>query len=261
MESNNNLIALEAQGHFNNQMPQMFYFEGNEFRTILINGEPWFVAKDVCEILEIGNSSDVIKRLDADEVDSIEVIDSLGRWQSTNIVNEYGLYSLILGSRKPEAKEFKRWITHEVIPSIRKKGTYSMLPQTYSDALRQLADTWEQKERLLLENKINQPKVIGYEKMIDADNNQNWNQVAKVLGWGRNTLLKELRKKEILMSNKGYKNIPYQRYINAEYFVVKESTMELTNNETGKTFTKNVTQTYVTPKGLDFLNRLLNLTN
>ena len=92
-----------------------------EIRTIDQNGEPWFVAKDVCEILEIANTTQALGRLDDDE----RALLNIGRQGDANIVNEYGLYTLVLGSRKPEAKEFKRWITHEVIPSIRKTGSYN----------------------------------------------------------------------------------------------------------------------------------------
>ena len=94
-----------------------------EIRVIEKDGQPWFVAKDVCDILEIQNTTDATKRLDADEVTRFNLGGLTGE---TNLVNEYGLYSLILGSRKPEAKRFKRWVTHEVLPSIRQNGSYGM---------------------------------------------------------------------------------------------------------------------------------------
>ena len=100
-------------------------FENNQFgqiRSIEKDGEPWFVAVDVCQALDIQNTSDAIKRLDDDE----RAMFNLGRQGKANMVNEYGLYNLILASRKTEAKEFKRWITHEVIPSIRKTGSYTV---------------------------------------------------------------------------------------------------------------------------------------
>lgn len=103
-----------------NQLTKIF--NGQQLRIIERNNEPWFVAKDVCEILEISNPSMAIQRLDDDERAKF----NLGRQGDTNVINEYGLYNLVLGSRKPEAKEFKRWITHEVIPSIRKTGNYSL---------------------------------------------------------------------------------------------------------------------------------------
>jgi len=104
-----------------------FQFDEYEIRIIRDeHGEPWFVAKDICDALEIGNSSDALRRLDDDEVGSTEVIDSLGRKQMTSIVSESGLYSLIMSSRKSEAHKFKRWITHEVLPRIRKTGVYAL---------------------------------------------------------------------------------------------------------------------------------------
>lgn len=104
-------------------MNQLQIFKNSDFgevRTITIDNEPWFVATDVCSALEIKNVTDVVKRLDEDERSRF----NLGRQGETNVVNEYGLYNLVLGSRKPEAKQFKRWITHDVIPQIRKTGSY-----------------------------------------------------------------------------------------------------------------------------------------
>lgn len=106
---------------------QQFNFEGKyQIRVVERDGEPWFVAVDVCGVLGILNSSDAIKRLDDDERDDLDLIDPIGRKQRVNVINEPGLYSFILRSDKPEAKAFKRWITHDVIPSIRKTGAYSL---------------------------------------------------------------------------------------------------------------------------------------
>ena len=98
----------------------LFWEWGGGQKTL--EGEPWFVAADVCRALGLGNSSDAIRKLDADEKDGVDLIDPIGRKQNTAIINEPGLYTLVLGSRKAEAKAFKRWITHEVIPAIRKTG-------------------------------------------------------------------------------------------------------------------------------------------
>lgn len=100
--------------------------EFGEVRTVLREGEPWFVAKDVCDVLGLGNNRQALARLDDDELASL-VMTSGGQGREMNIVSESGLYSLILTSRKPEAKAFKRWITHDVLPSIRKQGYYSMI--------------------------------------------------------------------------------------------------------------------------------------
>lgn len=102
-----------------------YEFQGNAVRVVVRDGEPWWVAKDVCDVLGLGNPSMAVTRLDGDEVNSTEVIDSVGRVQTANTVNEAGLYSLILGSRKPEAKVLKRWVTHDVLPDIRKHGMYA----------------------------------------------------------------------------------------------------------------------------------------
>lgn len=105
---------------------KLMTFENAAFgkiRTLTIDGEPWFVAVDVCRALEIGNPTDAMRRLDADERTLVS-IEGASNGLPVNAVNEPGLYTLILGSRKPEAKAFKRWITHEVIPAIRKYGGY-----------------------------------------------------------------------------------------------------------------------------------------
>lgn len=103
-------------------MKELIYsFRENNVRVVKVEGNPWFVAKDVCDVLEIKNTTQVINRLDEDE----RAMFNIGRQGEANIVNEFGLYSLILGSRKEEAKEFKRWVTHEVLPSIRKHGMYA----------------------------------------------------------------------------------------------------------------------------------------
>jgi len=107
-------------------------------RTILDkNGDPWFVALDVCKTLGISNSSNVISRLDDEEKDEVAIADPIGRPQNTTIINESGLYSVILNSRKPEAKKFKKWITSEVLPTIRKTGQYQSRALTPLEQLEQ----------------------------------------------------------------------------------------------------------------------------
>lgn len=105
---------------------QTFNFNNATLRTLTDeNGEPWFVLKDCMSILGLGNPTETVKMFDDDEFSTTEVIDSIGRRQQTYIISEAGLYELVLKSRKPEAKEFKRWVTHEVLPSIRKHGIYA----------------------------------------------------------------------------------------------------------------------------------------
>lgn len=119
-------------------MNNLQIFENEKFgqvRVVEKNEEYWFVANDVCDILNISNSRDALNRLDDDEKDAVGIDDAMGREQWMNIINEPGLYSLILRSRKPEAKQFKRWITHEVLPEIRKTGQYSQKPQSVEDLI------------------------------------------------------------------------------------------------------------------------------
>lgn len=119
-----------------------------EVRTVTINDEPWFVAADVCRALEIGNSRMATERLDDDEK-GVSLIDTPGGQQELTIINEPGLYSLVLGSRKPEAKAFKRWITHEVIPALRKTGTYSLKPMSQLEIAKISLDMLIEQEKRL----------------------------------------------------------------------------------------------------------------
>ncbi|MFD3271477.1 BRO family protein [Paenibacillus dendritiformis] len=113
---------------------QVFNFSGSDIRVVTKDGQPWWVAKDVCDVLEIKNSRDALGRLDEDEK-GVASTDTLGGTQQVQVVNESGLYSLVLSSRKPEAKQFKRWITHEVIPAIRRTGAYRVPTLTPNEAI------------------------------------------------------------------------------------------------------------------------------
>lgn len=103
-----------------------FNFVAQSVRIVMRGDEPWFVAADVCEALTIANHRDAVTKLDDDEKDGVGIADAIGREQETTIINESGLYSLILTSRKPEAKKFKKWVTSEVLPAIRKTGRYEI---------------------------------------------------------------------------------------------------------------------------------------
>ena len=148
---------------------QVFNYEQNEIRTVLIGGEPWFVAVDICAALEIQNAADALNRLDDDERGRF----NLGRQGEANIISESGLYSLVLGSRKPEAKAFKRWITHDVIPSIRRTGAYMPQPMSQLEILRSMIDAQIQSEKRLdrIEAKIRtvleKPAIVDWCKWIN----------------------------------------------------------------------------------------------
>ena len=124
----NEPATLSGQ-HSNITPALLFSLDDLQLRVIMAEGEPWFVGADVCAALEIQNASQAISRLDEDE----RAMFNIGRQGATNVVSEPGLYSLILGSRKPEAKRFKRWVTHDVLPSIRKTGSYAVQKQVPRD--------------------------------------------------------------------------------------------------------------------------------
>ena len=104
---------------------QLFQYEENDIRGLDVDGVPYFVAKDICDILELTNITESLKRVDGEDLTSVK-LNSGGQMREMKIVNESGLYALILLSNKPEAKKFKKWITSEVLPSIRKTGQYSI---------------------------------------------------------------------------------------------------------------------------------------
>jgi len=131
-----------------NQMQNVFNFQNNELRTIQNGDYVWFAGKDVCAVLDIKNTTQALQRLDDDEVTMFNIGGLIGE---TNFVNESGLYSLVLGSRKAEAKEFKRWITREVIPSIRKTGSYQQKEMTPSELALLQAQNLVNMERKLVE--------------------------------------------------------------------------------------------------------------
>lgn len=131
-------------------MNELTVFQNPEFgevRTLEREGEPWFVLKDVCDALHISSVGNVANRLDEDDVDLADIIDSLGRRQSTTIINESGLYSVILRSDKPEAKPFRKWVTSEVLPAIRKTGGYQARPMSMAENLAAQAQLLVEQEK------------------------------------------------------------------------------------------------------------------
>jgi prophage antirepressor-like protein len=156
-----------------------FTFEASEVRVIPRDGEPWFVAADIARVLEIGRTDDAVRRLDDDEKGT-DIIRTPGGDQEMTIINESGLYSLILTSRKPAAKRFKKWVTAEVIPSIRKTGGYGVQRdpmEVLSDptAMRGLLLTYSEKVLAL------QPKADAFDRIANADGNLCPTDAAKAL--------------------------------------------------------------------------------
>lgn len=232
-------------------------FENDAFgsvRTIDREGDVWFVGKDVAAALGYSNTNDALSRHvdpeDKYQGEGVAFPDPHGTLQYPTIINESGLYSLVISSKLPTAKQFKRWITKEVIPSIRKTGGYFATPKTYVEALRALADAEEEKERLALENEEMKPKAEFYDTVAESSTTFEVGVVAKILnfGIGRNKLFKFLRNEGILNPD----NIPYQQYVDAGYFKVVEMPYGKLNGDTlvGK-------KTVVYQKGIDYIRKLL----
>lgn len=242
-----------------NNLPQIFNYNENQIRVTMIDGQPWWVAKEISDLLDITNSREAMNRLDDDEKRLLIGKESLvGLTDDPNttqltVINEPGLYSLILASRKPEAKNFKRWITHEVIPAIRQTGSYSVqyqLPQTYSEALRALADEAERREEAEKQVAIMAPKAEFFDAVADSKDAIAIGDAAKVLncGIGRNKLFAFLRKKSVLMNN----NVPYQEFVDRGYFRIIEQKYTTPDGETRISI-----KTLVYQKGLDYIRKLV----
>lgn len=225
----------------NNKMQVFSSQQFGNVRVVERDGEPWFVAADVCKALEIANNRDALTRIDDDEK-GVALADTLGGKQEVTIVNEPGLYSLVLGSRKPEAKVFKRWVTHEVIPTIRKTGGYVqagreeefieryfpafsdetkliMVKDLRAQVLALKADNAKQQAQLAEQ----QPKVEFADHVADSKTLLTVSAFAKIvqnedIKLGRNKLMAWLRDRGYLRAN----NEPYQQYIKQGLFRVRE---------------------------------------
>ena len=212
---------------------KLMTFENAAFgkiRTLTIDGEPWFVAVDVCRALEIGNPTDAMRRLDADERTLVS-IEGASNGLPVNAVNEPGLYTLILGSRKPEAKAFKRWITHEVIPSIRKHGAYmtdSLLdaleahPEAVPEYLNRLRSENARNRELTRRLRLALPKAEYYDAFVDPADCTNIRTTAKELGVPEKQFTRYLEEKKYLFRDKNRKLFPRAVKKSAGLFLVRD---------------------------------------
>lgn len=224
-------------------------FESPEFgqvRTTVIDGEPWFVAADVCRALDLGNPTRALDRLDNDERTLIS-IKGASNGKPVNGVNEPGLYSLVLGSRKPEAKAFKRWITHEVIPAIRKTGGYHV-PQSPEE---QMAQGLLAAQKLLAEKdkRIEEmrPKEIFADAVSVSKTDILIGDLAKLIKQnghdiGQKRLFAWLRENGYLIKRKGLDwNMPTQKAMEMKLFRVKETVVTHSDGHTTVSKTPKVT--------------------
>lgn len=238
-------------------MNELKVFENPAFgqvRTIEIDGEPWFVGRDVAEALGYRDTSDALKKhVDADDKLTRRFADS-GQAREMYIINESGLYSLILSSKLPTAKDFKRWVTKEVIPSIRKTGGYQMpstpeqrIAAALIDAQRILAEYEEKNHALAMENSalavdkaIMQPKADYFDELVERNLLTNFRETAKQLDVGQKEFISFLLSHKYLYRDKRGKLLPYAGK-NDGLFEVKECINEKTD--------WSGTQTLITPKG------------
>lgn len=237
--------------------PQLFNFEGQQVRTITINNEPYFVGKDVADILGYQNPSrDINRHVDEEDRQNYQN-GSLASNRGMTVINESGLYSLILGSKLPTAKEFKHWVTSEVLPTIRKHGAY-MTPEKIEEALlnpdtiinlaTQLKEEQEHRKRLQQENEVMKPKAIFADAVSTSSSSILVGQLAKILKQngveiGQNRLFAWLREHGYLGKRGSNKNVPTQRAVAMGLFKTKETavthgnghiTIQITTKVTGK---------------------------
>lgn len=163
-----------------------FRYLGVDIRTVVIDGEPWFVAADVAAVLGYRMASDFTRRLDDDEKGTAPVR-TLGGVQAMTVISESGLYIAVIGSQVEGARAFKRWITHDVIPQLRRTGTYSIapaapvLPQSYAEALRELAATVEARDALAAEVGTLTPRAEAWDELAEAGTDYAVGDAAKIL--------------------------------------------------------------------------------
>jgi anti-repressor protein len=241
-----------------NELQRIFDFQGHQLRMVIHNDEPWFVASDVCKILELSNPTMVMQRLEENERSKF----NLGRQGEANIVNESGLYELIFASRKPEAKVFKKWVKQEVLPSIRKHGAY-LTPQKIEEVLlnpdtiislaTQLKEEQQKRQQAEIALQKQQPLVHFAEACMASEKALLVREVAKLatkqgIVIGEKRLWQKLRDWKLVFPNK---NEPYQEYLDRGYFEISQGVKE---NEKGS-FTWLTMR--VTPKGqIYIMNRL-----
>lgn len=232
----------------------VFQYTDHAVRTVVIDGDPWFVLADLVSVLGLARSASAVsERLDDGVRQTYPIADRLGRTQQATIVSEAGMYEVVIRSDKPEAAQFRRWVTSEVLPQIRKTGSYNggaQLPQSLGQALALAAQVELERERLALEATVNAPKVEAFNAFMNADGSYSMEAAAKSLGdvtggIGRNRLFAILRERKVLMAG----NTPYQAY--AHWFDVRVGTYS--DSEGVKHTTKT---TLVRPAGLEGIRRL-----
>lgn len=208
-----------------NEVEVFTHKDFGQIRTIQIDGEPWFIATDICRALDLGQTTNAIRRLDRDEVARVGDLNlNKGAVGEINAVSEAGMYALVLSSRKPEAKAFKRWVTHEVIPSIRKHGAY-LTPQKIEDALLNPDVIINLALQLKAEKQKNAEltaKAAYYDAVAGASGSTNFRDTAKMLGISEKKFIETVLGKKYCYRAVDKKIVPYSQYMVAGWFEVRE---------------------------------------
>lgn len=230
-------------------MNELQLFNNSEFgsiRAIEVNGEPWFVGRDVARALGYSNTKDALaKHVDPEDKRGSRIATPSGEQEMT-IINESGLYSLVLSSKLPGARKFKRWVTAEVLPAIRKTGGYQ-LPRDYPSALRALAESVEARQQLEAEKEANRPKVLFADAVSAAKTSILVGELAKLLkqngvDMGQNRLFSFLREKGYLIRRQGTDfNMPTQRAMELGLFEIKETVIAHSDGHTSVSKTPKIT--------------------
>lgn len=228
-----------------------------EIRAISLNGDPWFVAKDVCDVLEIGNASQALSRLEPFERNTIILNEGIGN-PNKSLVSESGFYALVLSSRKPIAKPFRLWVTQEVLPQIRKTGGYIHAEEGDSDelimakAIQIATKTIEQKNAIIADQQKRIEKLETTEKdwklLMDTDGTMSVNEVAHMIGVGEYKLFSYLRDAKVLYRNAVGDNVPYEKPVHKNKFTVVSA---IAPNNTIHS------QTRIYPKGIPYITKVL----
>lgn len=236
---------------------KVFTYSGNEVRTVQRNGEPWFVLKDVCDILSLTDTNKISTRLDQDELTRIKFV-SGGQSREMLCINESGLYNVILRSDKPEAKPFRKWVTSEVLPSIRRTGGYiagqenltpeELMAKALMVAQKTLAEREARIADLTVQNQIMQPKASYFDELVERGTLTNFRETAKQLCIPPKRFVAFLMEKKYVYRDKRGKLLPYEAK-NDGLFELKESYNDKTQ--------WSGTQTLITPKGRETFRLLM----
>ncbi len=232
---------------------ELFNFRTQQVRTVLIENDPWFVGKDIATILGYAKTADAVRKHIDKEDKGVFVLETPGGKQPVTIINESGLYSLILSSKMPDAKVFKRWVTSEVLPTIRKHGAYMTDEKAFdvvhnktglADLLQQAADQLKQKDIEIAEMK---PKALFADSVATSHTTILIGELAKILRGngidiGANRLFAWMREHGYLINRKGSDwNMPTQKSMDLGLFKIKETTINHSNGSTSISKTPKVT--------------------